>query len=533
MFDGTPDSATGLAHISADTSFPLLDMTIGDCLRDKAERFGDRSALIWRMDGELQRFSYSELLAQAELVASWLLERASPGERVAIWSRNSAEWVVTEFACALAGLVVAGWNPAWSERECEHARDLIDPAVLLSGYDTRGVSLMDRAAHLMPSGKVFALEELFDLVRGSKPVELPQVDPSDLFMIQFTSGTTGRSKGASLSHFAALNASYLRAVSAGFDETDIWVNAGPLNHVGGALSVVLGCVSVGSCYVLMQRFETGEYLRMMRETGATRIGGVPTMLIALCEHPEWDPSQFNIRSIGSGGASVPKPLIERLNREFGAPVVVVFGQSESVMITTSVPQDAPEIAAKTSGRAAPHVDLKICHPETGKTLKVGDVGEVCARSPMNMDGYFRMPEATATTIDKDGYIHTGDLGSLDAQGYLSIQGRTREVIIRGGENIYPAEIEGFLLEHPDIVSLAVVPIADEKWGQTVAAAIKLRDGCALDAQELEAFAAKGLAHFKIPRTWLAVEAFPMTASGKIRKVDVEKLFERNSAAPPV
>ncbi len=524
MFDGKPDPATGLAHIAADTGFPLLDMTIGDCLREKAVRFGTRDALIWRHDGELRRLTYAQLLDRAELVASWLLERAKPGDRIGIWSRNSAEWVLVEYACALAGMVVAGWNAAWSERECEHARDLTEPALLLSGYDTRGVSLMERAEALMPSGTAFHLEELFALVEGTERRKMPEVAVADLFLIQFTSGTTGRSKGAALTHFQALNAAYLRSVAAEFDETDVWLNAAPLNHVGGALSVVLGCLAVGSCYVLMHRFDTTEYLRMMRETGATRIGGVPTMLIALCEHPDWRPQDFRIRSIGSGGAAVPKPLIERLNREFGAPVLVVFGQSESVMITTSVPIDSPEIAAETSGRTAPHVELKICDVANGATLKVGEVGEVCARSPMVMNGYFRQPEATAKTIDGDGFLHTGDLGSLDAEGYLRIHGRTREVIIRGGENIYPAEIEDYLLEHPDVVSLAVVGVPDERWGQTVACAAVLREGASLDPAAMEAFAAQGLAHFKIPRAWLALENFPMTASGKIRKVEVEGMF---------
>lgn len=524
MFDGKPDPATGLAHIKADTSFPLLDMTIGDCLRDKAARFGSRDALIWRQEGELRRLTYAQLLDRAELVASWLLERAGKGDRIGVWSRNSAEWVLVEYACALAGMVIAGFNPAWSDRECEHARDLTEPALLLAGYDTRGVSLMERAGALMPQGTMFPLEELFSLIEGTPRRAMPEVAVDDLFLIQFTSGTTGRAKGAALTHYQALNAAYLRSVAADFDETDVWVNAGPLNHVGGALSVVLGTVAFGGCYVLMQRFDTTEYLRMMRETGATRIGGVPTMLIALCEHPEYRPQDFHIRSIGSGGAAVPKPLIERLNREFGAPVLVVFGQSESVMITTSVPSDPPEIAAETSGRVAPHVEVKIVDVATGSTLKVGEVGEICARSPMVMTGYFRQPEATAKTIDADGFLHTGDLGSLDAEGYLRIHGRTREVIIRGGENIYPAEIEDYLAEHPDVISLAVVGVPDERWGQTVACAVVLREGATLDPAAMEEFAAQGLAHFKIPRSWLALDAFPLTASGKIRKVEVEKLF---------
>ena len=420
MFDGKPDPATGLAYIPADTSVPLLDMTIGECLRDKATRMGERPALKWLDGDRLQGLSYAELFDAAARVATWLLERASQGDRVAIWSRNSPEWIVLEYGCALAGMVVAGWNPAWSDRECEHARDLTQPAIMLAGFDTRGISVMERARALMPEGTVYELEDLFGLTGDTEPAALPEVAPSDLFLIQFTSGTTGRSKGASLSHRAALNAAYFRSLAARFDETDVWVNAGPLNHVGGALSVVLGSVTVGTCLVMMQRFDPDIYLRLMRETGATRIGGVPTMLIALTERPDWDPSAFRIRSIGSGGASVPKPLIERLNREFGAPVLVVFGQSESVMISSSVPTDPPEIAAETSGRAAPHVELKICDPQSGETMKVGEVGEICARGPLIMDGYFHQPEETAKTIDKDGFLHTGDLGSLDAEGYLRI-----------------------------------------------------------------------------------------------------------------
>ena len=524
MFDGKPDPAAGLAYVAADRSHPLLDMTVGDCLRDKARWLADGPALVWREDDVLQQFTYAELLAKAEQVASWILEMAMPGDRVAIWSRNSAEWVVAEYACALAGLVIASWNPAWTERECEHAAQLSDPAILLAGYDTRGLTLMDRAAALIPPNKVFALEDLFVIAAGTAPVEMPDVAPSDLFLIQFTSGTTGRAKGAALSHAAALNAGYFRSVAAGLEANEVWVNAAPLNHVGGALSVVLGSLSMGACYVLMRKFETGEYLRMMRETGATRIGGVPTMLIALCEHPEWDPSLFSIRSIGSGGAQVPKSLIERLTREFNAPVLVVFGQSESVMVTSSIPTDPPEIAAEASGRAAPHVDLKICDLQSGETLKIGEVGEICARSPMIMDGYYRMPQATAETIDADGFLHTGDLGSIDAEGYLRIHGRAREVIIRGGENIYPAEVEECLLAHPDIKAVAVVAVPDAKWGQTVGAAVQLRGNKELDAQAFEGFAAKGIAHFKIPRRWRAVDAFPQTASGKVRKVELEKLF---------
>jgi fatty-acyl-CoA synthase len=514
------------AHLPPDESSPLLEGSVGEALRRTAAKFPRGKAIAWADPGEEVRYlEYGDLLDEAERIAAWLLERAAPGDRIAIWSRNSVEWVLLEYGCALAGMVVASWNPAWTDYECEHARDLTEPVLLFAAYDTRGTSLLERARRLAPEGRAFPLEQLRELTRDtSVPATLPAPRATDPFLIQFTSGTTGKAKGASLSHRAALNGAWLRCVAADMDETDVWMNASPLNHMGGAISVVLGAMATGSCYVMLRRFDAGEGLRLMRACGATRTGGVPTVLISMLEHPDWDPGAFQIRSIGAGGAQVPQPLIERLTSEFGAPVLVVYAQSECPVITSSVAEDPPRLLAETVGRPAPHVELKICDVQTGKTLRTGEVGEIWVRGPMVMDGYYRMPDATEATITPDGFLRTGDLGSLDDDGYLRIQGRARDVIIRGGENIYPAEVEDVLLQHPAVLSVAVVGTPDERFGQQVAAAVQLRAGRSATPEELEAHAATRLAHFKTPRRWLFVESFPLTPSGKIRKVEVEQMF---------
>jgi len=516
------------AHELPDTSIPLMAGTVGDALRRSANRFPERRALAWAEDTAIKSLSYRELLDEAERVAAWLLERAAPGDRIGIWSRNSVEWVLLEYGCALSGMVVASWNPGWTDHECRHAMELTSPSLLLVGSDIRGVSLIERAEAIVGAERTFPLDELRVLASQSTATRLPEVAPSDLFLIQFTSGTTGRAKGAALSHGAAVNGAWLRVALAGADETDVWLNPVPLNHMGGAISMVVGAVTTGACYIVMLRFDAAEYLRMMRECGATRIGGVPTMILSLLEQPEWQPGTFDIRSIGSGGAQVPRPLIERLMKEFDCPVIVTYAQSECPMISATLPTDEALDISETVGKPAPHVEVKICDIQDGKTLAVGETGEVCVRAPMVMDGYFRMEEATAETIDAEGFLHTGDLGSLDEKGYLRISGRAREVIIRGGENIYPAEVEDCLLEHPDILGAAVVPIPDDRWGQVVGAAVRLREGVSPSTQELESHAGERVAHFKVPRRWLFLESFPLTASGKIRKVEVEEMFA-NSA----
>jgi fatty-acyl-CoA synthase len=526
MSNMKPTDRQGLSHRLGDDSTELLKYTLGEALRQSTQRFPERRALAWACGDSIDSMNYRQMLAESEQIAFWLLERAQPGDRISVWSRNSLEWALLEFGCALAGMVVAAWNPGWSDPECEHARDLAEPSVILAGQDTRGESLTARARSLAGTIPVFSLDDLRELAAGSNAHELPQPQPSDLFLIQFTSGTTGRAKGAALSHYTVVNSAWLRTCLGAADHTDVWVNPSPLNHVGGAVSMLPGAIVTGSCYVLMNRFDAGEYLRLIKLFGATRIGGVPTMLLAMLEHPDWTPAQNHLRSIGAGGAQVPQALIERLMREFAAPVLVTYGQSEYPIITSSTAGEDPRLLAETVGRVAPHVELRIVDMESGATVPLGETGEICVRGSLGMLGYYRAPEATAKTIDPEGFLHTGDLGTLDEKGYLRILGRVRDVIIRGGENIYPAEVEDALLLHPDVAAAAVVGVPDDKWGQQVGAAVRIKEGCHTGPEELEAHLSGRLAHFKQPRNWLFVTSFPMTPNGKISKVQVEKLFAK-------
>jgi len=524
MPDNQTALTTGPSHFPLEASIPLLDGTLGDALRRAATHFPGRPALAWPTDEGTASMNYRELLAAAEQVAFWLLDHAREGDRVSVWSRNSVEWVLVELGCALAGTVVAAWNPGWRDPECEHARDLAGPALILAGRDTRGEDLLGRARAIAGDIPTYPLDDLIGLAAGAAERELTSPGPDDLLLIQFTSGTTGRAKGAMLSHHTVVNSAWLRTRVGGADETDVWVNPSPLNHVGGAVSMLPGAIVTGSLYIVMARFDAGEYLRLIRLFDGTRIGGVPTMLLGMLDHPDWKPGTVKVRSIGAGGSQVPQPLVERLMREFDAPVLVTFGQSEYPIITLSTPGDDPALLATTVGRVAPHVELKIVDINTGATLPHGERGEICARGPLMMQGYYRAPEATANTIDAEGFLHTGDLGTLDAAGYVRVLGRIRAVIIRGCENIYPAEIEDALLLHPGVAGAAAVGVPDDRWGQQVGAAVRLRPGFTASPEDLAAHLATRLAHFKVPQHWLFVDEFPMTPNGKISKVGVEQLF---------
>jgi fatty-acyl-CoA synthase len=522
----SPDTCTVPTSREA-ASIPLLECTVGDCLRKTVSRFPDRPALLWAQEQGIGRLSYSELLKESTCIAHWILGRAAPGDRVAIWSRNTLEWVLLEYGCALAGTIITAWNPAWTDPECERARELVNPRLIFAGSDVRGIDLLERARGFAADHTVHALDALSSLTSMAPKCELPKIAPNDLFLLQFTSGTTGRAKAAALSHRASLNTAWLRARLFDADEDDVWLNPAPMTHVGGAIALLLGAMVTGGAYVLMNRFESGEYIRLMNTCGATRIGGVPTMLLAALDHPDWRPGT-RVRSIGLGGSQVPQALIKRLREEFGAPVLSTYGQSECPLISTSLPGDEPRVALETVGRAAPHVELKICDAMDGRPLGVGEVGEILVRAPTTMTSYFRMPEANATAFEPGGFLHTGDLGSIDDAGYLRIHGRARDVIIRGGENIYPAEVEDALLQHPAVATVVVVGVPNERWGQEVGAVVIPREGASIDGQELEAFAGTRLAHFKVPRHWRLERHLPLTASGKVLKVEVEKMFLQQS-----
>ncbi len=513
---------------TSETTIALRNITMGEMLRQSATQFPQRKALAW-LEGDIERtLTYVEMLAHAERVAYWLSQHAQPGDRISVWSRNSVEWAICEFGCALGGMILAAWNPGWTDRECRHALDLVTPKLVLVGQDTRGESLIERARQLCrdtaQATQVYPLDDLLILAAEAPLCTLPTPKPEEPFLIQFTSGTTGRAKGATLSHFAVANSGWIRTQLAQADETDVYVNPSPLNHVGGAVSMLPGPISTGACYVVMNRFDSAEYIRLIKHFGATRIGGVPTVLMSIIEHPDFDASEYQLRSIGCGGSTVPQPLIERLQRDLGCPVMNTFGQSEHPLIASTVIEDSVACVAETVGRALPHVEIEIRAIDSDTVLPAGEVGEICARSPYRMLGYWAAQEATDKTIDAQGFLHTGDLGTLDEAGYLRVVGRVRDVIIRGGENIYPAEVEDALLSHPCVAGAAVVAVPDKKLGQVVGAAVILRAGEAPATEDLQTFVAEQISYFKVPQHWLVVSEFPLTPSGKISKIQLEEQF---------
>jgi len=517
------------AHWLPVDHIPLVERTIGQALVETARRYPDRPALLIPDGQRIDRLTYAELLVRARNAAGNVLQHAVPGDRIAIWSNNSVEWILLEYGCALSGTVVTALNTAWTDSEVRHALELTEPALIFAGSDGRGNDLAERARSLtgIPVLAMTAINQ------PAADCELPTVSPDDLFLIQFTSGTTGRSKAAALSHFAALNGTRMRTVTDRSGPDEVWLNPLPLYHIGGALGVVIAAMTVGGACTVLPRYDPKQLVNLLIPTGATRLSGVPTMLLGVLADPDFPADDLRIRVVASGGASVPPSLVRKIEQDFAATFSIGYGQSEHPLISGTAPGDSDEQKATTVGRPIPHTEVKIVDPGSGETVDVGAVGELCVRSRLGMTGYFRNPEATAATIDPDGFLHTGDLCSMDEDGYIQVHGRQRDVIIRGGENVYPAEVEDVLLKHPAVAAAAVVGVDDPKWGQQVAAFVTLVDGAADGTPSpaaLEAFAAQSLAHFKIPRRWEFVDGFPMTASGKIRKVDLEQRL-RESPLP--
>ncbi len=516
----------GSAHWLPDTGVELPAESVGALLRRQARDFGARTAVHYLPDeasDEVAGLTYTELLALAEGCARWLGGRCAVGDRVAVWSRNELATVILQYGCALSGTIIVHLNTAWSDAEVEHALRLTQPALLFAGVDNRGGALEARLAALAqaPVHSLAALKELARAAATDTP--LPDIDQSAPFLIQFTSGTTGRAKGATLSHRAALLGGWLRPYCEGATCADVWLNAVPFHHIGGSVAVMLGALGVGAAFVVLRGFDREQLIRLMPVVGATRMGGVPTMWHDMLAAPDL-PADARLSSVSLGGASVPAELARGIFERLGARCGIGYGQSEFPIITASLPDDPVEVVCATVGRPLPHVEMKIIDAETGAILGLDEPGEICVRGPLCMDGYWDNADATAETIDADGFLHTGDIGTLDAQGYCRVRGRLRDVIIRGGENIYPAEIEGVLAAHPDVAMAAVIGVAHPRLGQEVAAVIVARPGADISGDALEAYVADAVARFKVPRHWRFVEAMPMTASGKIRKVELEEAF---------
>jgi fatty-acyl-CoA synthase len=490
---------------------PILGTTVGGVLGAAAWRAPDRVALI---DGD-RRWTYGELLAEAERVARALLTRFEPGEPVAVWAGNCPEWVILEFAAGLAGLTLVTVNPAYQAEELAH---------VLGHSGARGVflrggpqpAILDRVRDSLPR-----LREVITL--GEWPPgdggPLPEVDPASPAQILYTSGTTGRPKAAVLTHRGLTNNARLAAEAIGLRAGDVLVNPMPYFHVAGGGMITLGLVQTLGTQVVMRRFDPALALELTEKHRGTVIGGVPTMLTALLAVAGREPRDLSsLRIALSGGATVPPELVRQVEATFGVPFVLTFAQTESsCSITMTRASDTAADRAETLGRPLPQTEVKITDLATGETVPCGTVGEICTRGYLVMDGYLGDPEATAAAIDPDGWLHTGDLGSMDERGYCRIAGRIKEMIIRGGENIYPREIEAVLLSHPGVAEVAVIGVPDRFWGEEVGAVIRAAGAVPPAEAELAEHCRGRLAAYKTPVRWLFTDAFPLTSTGKIRK----------------
>ena len=507
----------------ADRSVPLRDLTVGALLREAATDSPDVIGLVAGIPGDDRRWTFAEMLAEAEQVAGALLARFSPGERVAVWAPNLPEWVLLEFGAALAGVVLVTVNPAYQRHELAYVLDQSGASGVVLVTDWRGnpmrASLDAVREDLEHLREVITLDEWDAFLASARPVVLPDVGPDEPAQIQYTSGTTGFPKGALLRHGALTDNAALFAAVAEIGPGDVYVNPMPMFHTAGCVLGALGTVQARAVHVPVIAFDPAFVLELIERERGTALLGVPTMQIALLEHPDRASRDLSsLRSSVSGGSLVPAELVRRIEAGLGVQFCIVYGTTEcSPLVTMTRFDDTPDDKASTIGRAMPQTEVKIVDPDTGATVALGVVGELCTRGYMVMHGYFENPAATAEAIDPDGWYHTGDLASMDERGYCRIEGRLKDMIIRGGENIYPREIEDVLFTHANVADVAVVGIPDDKWGEQVAAFVRCTGEGAPTPAELSAHVREQLAAFKVPRSWVFVEAFPLTGSGKVQK----------------
>jgi fatty-acyl-CoA synthase len=523
---GVTTSALSESYYPPDHSDTVRETTVGGILRDAARAVPDQTALIGGHPdpAERRRWSYGELLQDAERCAGALLGRFEPGERIAVWAPSIPEWEVLEFGAALAGLILVTVNPAYKPGELKYVLEQSGSAGILLVPEFRG-NPMARSLQTI-RGELPMLREAIEfnefdafLASGAATQELPRVQPDDPVQIQYTSGTTGFPKGALLHHRGLTNNARLTLSEFELAPGEVYVNPFPLFHTAGCGLGVLGCVSHRLTHVPVLAFEPGLMLDLAESERAGVLAGVATVLIALTEDPTFDKRDLSsVRAVLSGGALVAPHLVKRIEDQLGVRFSIIYGQTESSpVITQGRLDDAFEDRATTIGRPIPQTEVKIVDPVDGSTVPCGVVGELCTRGYHVMAGYYEMPEATAEAIAKDGWLHTGDLASMDDRGYCRIEGRLKDMIIRGGENIFPREIEQRLFTHEDVGDVAVVGIPDEKWGEQVCAFVRAAPGAAPNMEELDAHVREELAAFKAPRIWVFVEEFPMTPSGKVQK----------------
>ena len=517
---------------------PLIEHTIGEALALAAARWGEREALV-SVEQDI-RWTFAELLERADAFAAGLLALGlEPGERIGIWAPNCIEWTLTQFAAARAGLILVTINPAYrtSEASFTMAKVGLAALVFMDRFKTSDYAAMvaEIAPDLPALRRILCIGTArrpgwiaFDQVAGHADDASrrmlaaigPELRAGDAINIQFTSGTTGQPKGATLSHRNILNNGYFVGLAQRLQPGDRVCIPVPLYHCFGMVMGNLAALTHGATMVYPAAgFDPGATLAAIERERCTALYGVPTMFIAVLAHPEFE--RFDIASLRTGvmaGAVCPEPLMRAVNERLHMPqVTIAYGMTETSPVSFQTAVDDPfERRIGSVGRVQPHLECKIVD-EAGEIVPAGTPGELCTRGYSVMLGYWDEPEKTAAVLDAEGWMHSGDLAVIDAAGYGNVVGRLKDMVIRGGENIYPREIEEFLYGHPAVEDVAVVGVPDDRMGEELCAWIRLRAGSSGDAEEVRAFCRGRIAHYKVPRYVRFVDAFPTTVTGKVQK----------------
>lgn len=534
-----------------------LEFTVGGLLDHIAGRYPDRDALVYPERG--LRYTWRQFNEVCRQVAKGLLDLGiRKGDNVAIWAYNVPEWVILQFATAKIGAVLVTINTSYKSAELEYILNQSDSTTLFlvrSFKDTDYVQTLCDVVPELPAAEpgklvsaklpflknvffigdetpagMFNFQRIMELGKSVPDGELTAVeqtlDRHEVINMQYTSGTTGFPKGVMLTHFNVVNNGFNIGECMRFTENDRLCIPVPFFHCFGCVLGVMACVTHGSAMVPVEIFDPLKVLQTIEKERCTAVHGVPTMFIAELEHPEF--SRFDLTSLRSGimaGSPCPIEVMKRVIRDMHASEIsIAYGQTESSPVITQTRTDDPiELRVATVGRALPDVEVKIVDIETGATLPPGKQGELCTRGYLVMKGYYKMPEETAKAIDKDNWLHTGDLAVMDENGYCKITGRIKNMIIRGGENIYPREIEEFLYTHPNISDVQVYGVPDRKYGEQVMAAVILKKGTTMTEDEVRDFCKGKIANYKIPKYVKFVDSYPMTASGKIQKFKLREM----------
>jgi fatty-acyl-CoA synthase/long-chain acyl-CoA synthetase len=524
------------ANWDADRSVDLVDFTVGELLSDRATAHPDRVALVGvrHGTGEQVRLTYQQLHQEACRVATALAGLVEPGSFVAIWAPNVVEWPIIQYGAALAGMVLVAINPALREEELRYTLQHSGSTLLLHANANRdydmaaivqrvAVTLPDLTCVSLSDSPMWRAEHIDDNVTRNAPG-----NADDIVMLQYTSGTTGNPKGVLLRHKSLINVAKLTVEAVSVPAGAVCLNPLPMFHTAGCVIATLGPLWLGGTVVLVDRFSPVPVLHALRMEKVSVLFYVPTVLAALLEAQRTSgDSAPQLHTIMGGASNVSPALIESAEQVFGGTVINLFGQTElSPVLTATRPGDARADRLNTVGRPLPQVDCRIVDPVSGRVAAVGEPGEICCRGYQTLAGYLHDPDATTRTIDSEGYVHTGDLGTMDSRGYLTVTGRLKELIIRGGENIAPAEIESHLLSHDDVVDCAVVGLPHDRLGEEVAAVLRISRGADGLLKGFVEHLRDRLAPFKIPTRWFVVTELPVTPTGKVRKFELRDAIIR-------